>query len=88
MANERRKHERKPWNSTISYQICDGGLAEKDKISLRGETIDISAGGLCITTDRMLSPGLVIAFGETRLTGIVRWGTQSNVSFSAGIQLI
>jgi hypothetical protein len=72
MTDERGRHERRPWISRISYQVSNGGFAEADKISLRDETIDISAWGLCITNDRLLSPGLVVAFGETRLTGIAR----------------
>ncbi len=88
MNDERRKHERKPWVSSISYQVGNGGRLEEAGISLRGETSDISAGGLCITTDRLLTPGLAVAFGETRLKGVVRWGSQAESSYVAGIQLI
>jgi hypothetical protein len=88
MNDERRKHERKAWVSSINYQVSKEGPVKEEKLSLRGETSDISAGGLCITTDRLLTPGLVVAFGETRLAGVVRWGSQAESSYMAGIQLI
>jgi hypothetical protein len=88
MTDERRQYRRKPWAHAIHYQIGNGDSAEAEKITFRGETFDISAGGLRINSDKPLSPGLMIIFGETRLAGIVKWSFGSDNSYSAGIQLI
>jgi hypothetical protein len=88
MSNERRQHERKPWVSGISYRISSDDLRESDRLSLKGRILDISASGLSISTDHMLQPGLVITFGQTGLAGIVKWSSESDNSYSAGVQLI
>jgi hypothetical protein len=88
MTDERRQHRRKPWAHAINYQISKGDPAEAEKVTFRGQTFDISAGGLRINSDKPLWPGLMISFGETRLAGVVKWSCGSDDSFSAGIQLV
>jgi hypothetical protein len=86
MTDERRQHRRKPWVHDINYQIS-GGDSTETQITYRGETFDISAGGLRLNSDKPLSPGLKIAFGGTRLAGVVKWSCGAGKSYSAGIQL-
>ena len=87
MIHERRRYSRKIWNHDVTFQVSmeDAGAAQK--ITLRGEAADISAGGLRINSDTHLQPGSRICFGETSLSGVVRWSCSCGASYSSGIQL-
>jgi hypothetical protein len=84
MNDERRQHQRKQWPSSINFQIKENAKAGP---ALKAETVDMSAGGICITTNQLLPPGTVLNFGTTRLVGIVRWSTPSDKDYKIGIEL-
>jgi|WetSurMetagenome_2_1015567.scaffolds.fasta_scaffold00164_42 hypothetical protein len=88
MTDERRKNKRNPWFSKINYQVSNEDLSGDGKVTLDGEVLDISAGGLCLRTDMELLPGFLVSFGETSLAGVVRWSCRTDNSYNAGIQLI
>jgi hypothetical protein len=88
MTSERRQHKRKAWTHAIVFRICEGESAEEEKMTLRGETSDISASGLRISSTRPLSPGNRIYFGESKLEGVVKWSGREGSAYSAGIQLV
>ncbi len=88
MNEERRKHPRRSCELTVPFTV--GGLESKEsgKLFLYGDTIDISATGLCITTDYPLEPGQVLSFGNQRLVAVVKWGGKLDNSYRVGIKFI
>jgi hypothetical protein len=87
MMSERRRYKRKPWEHAISFQLGPECRDVDKGITYHGKTVDIGAGGLCLISDRLLSPGLSISFGDTKLAGVVRWSCGEGDSYSSGIQL-
>lgn len=85
MDDERRHHQRKPWPLNINLQIGDDGQVGPD---LQAETVDLSAGGICIITSQVLPPGTILNFGNTRLKGVVRWSTPFDKEYKIGVELI
>jgi len=85
--DERRQHRRRPWAHPINFQLGKDDSGEAGMVSLGGQAADISAGGLRIKSEKALSPGLRIFFGETNLSGIVKWNCISGGAYIAGIQL-
>lgn len=88
MNNELRQHPRKTWAIDVPFSINISDVIEPRKLSLYGEIIDISASGLCITTEYPLEPGHVLSFGDRGLTGIVKWGVKFDNSYRFGIKFI
>ena len=88
MHDERREHPRTPWVSNIRYEGRNSAEDVEPKIFLQGQTVDISAGGICITTTELLPPGAVLTFGTTKLVGVVRWGIPHNNEYKIGIKLV
>jgi len=87
MTPERRRYSRKSWTNDITFQIAAEDSSELKKITCRGEAADISAGGIRIKSDSLLAPGLMVFFGETGLSGVVKWSGACGTAYSAGIQL-
>lgn len=85
MSDKQRQHERKPWPLNIKLQIGDNNQLGPD---LQAETVDMSAGGICIITNQQLKIGTILNFGATRLKGVVRWSTPVDKDFKVGIELI
>jgi hypothetical protein len=88
MNEERRKHPRRPWELTVPFSIGGVDNRESGKRFLHGDTVDISATGLCITTDHPLEPGQVLSFGSQRLVAVVKWGKKVDQSYRVGIKFI
>jgi len=88
MNEERRKHPRRPWELTIPFSVAGVDNTESGKLFLNGDTVDISATGLCITTDHPLEPGQVLSFGSQRLVAVVKWGKKVDQSYRVGIKFI
>jgi hypothetical protein len=85
MSDKQRLHQRKPWPLNIKLQIADNNQVGPD---LQAETVDMSAGGICIITNQPLATGTVLNFGATQLKGVVRWSTPVDTGFKIGIELI
>lgn len=85
MSDKQRLHQRTPWPVNIKLQIGDNNQLGPD---LQAETIDVSAGGICIITNQQLETGTVLNFGTTQLKGVVRWSTPVDKDFKVGIELI
>jgi hypothetical protein len=88
MNDERRKQPRKSFELRVPFSISRLDDMESGKIFFYGHTSDISATGLCITTDRPLEPGQVLTFGSQRLTGTVRWCKKLDQNYKFGIKFI
>jgi hypothetical protein len=88
MFHERRRYSRKIWNHDVIFQVGGEAAGEGQKISFRGEAANISAGGLCLNSAAHLQPGSRISFGETTLSGVVKWSCALGAEYSSGIQLI
>jgi len=88
MNEERRKHPRRAWELKVPFSV--GGLDKMEfrKTIVHGNTIDISATGLCISTDYPLEPGQVLSFGNQSLIAIVKWGKKLDHCYRVGIKFI
>ncbi len=92
LADNNRKHERKPVSKSIScYSLSPQG-GENTSDMLSAHVIDISEAGMCIRTDYLLKPGhfLRLSDSPTECTGVVRWSMSvgSMESYRAGIQFV
>jgi c-di-GMP-binding flagellar brake protein YcgR len=87
MFHERRRYSRKIWNHDVIFQVTGEDAGEAQQTTFRGEATNISAGGLRINSETHLKPGLRISFGETTLSGVVKWSCACGAEYSAGIQL-
>jgi YesN/AraC family two-component response regulator len=91
LANNSRKHERRPAAKCITYVKVAPPDEQADR-SLTAHVLDISDAGMCIRTDCQLSLGHVLRFMEdgSPSTGIVRWtlSAGSDASYRAGIQFV
>jgi hypothetical protein len=85
MNDERRQHQRKPWPLNINLQIAENGQVGPD---MQVQTIDFSAGGICILAKQALPNGTVLNFGKTPMKGIVRWSTPFDKEHKIGVELI
>jgi hypothetical protein len=88
MNEERRKHPRRSWELTVPFTVSGSDNEESGTRLLHGNTIDISATGLCITTRHPLEPGQVLSFGDQRLVAVVKWGEKLDQSYRVGIKFI
>jgi hypothetical protein len=88
MNEERRKHPRRSWELTVPFSVSGLDNMESRKMFLYGNTIDISATGLCIATHYHLEPGQVLSFGNQRLIAVVKWGEKLDHSYRVGIKFI
>ena len=88
MNDERRKQPRKSCELRVPFSVSRLDDLESEKILLYGNTSDISATGLCISTEHPLEPGQVLTFGNRRLAGIVRWCNKLDQSYRFGIKFI
>lgn len=57
------------------------------KITLYCETVNISAGGLCIETEYPIEPGHVLRFGNN-INGIANWSSRFDNTYRIGIKFI
>lgn len=91
LADENRKHERKPISRTITC-LAVPSHGEEATGMLSAHVIDISDAGMCIRTDYLLKPGHLLKLFDSpaECTGLVRWSGSvgSTQSYCAGIQFI
>ncbi len=87
----RRQYERKPMEKTIEYSAVCPDSSERIK-NIKADIIDISSGGMGITTACPLAPGCVLMFGGgiEHTMGIVRWNrvVEANKAYRAGIEFV
>jgi YesN/AraC family two-component response regulator len=91
LANNCRKHERRPAARCITY-VKVAPPDERADGSLTAHVLDISDAGMCIQTDCRLTPGHVLKFldNTSPSMGVVRWilSTGSEEAYRAGIQFV
>jgi DNA-binding NtrC family response regulator len=88
---EERQSIRKPYAQSINYFAGVFEDAELKLLTLRGEIIDISNGGIGIRTDYHLKPGYMIRFSSELIpeeVGLVKWSMPVKDSFRAGIEFV
>jgi len=88
MNDERRKQPRKSCELRVPFSVSSLDEMESGKILLYGDTSDVSASGLCISTKHPLEPGQFLTFGNRNLAGIVRWCKKLDQSYTFGIKFI
>jgi CheY-like chemotaxis protein len=84
----KRKHERRPFRGAFDYSIKAAELEEAKILSLKGNMVDISEGGMGVITDYSLHAGQMIDIeGMDQKTGIVKWISMiDNNAFRVGIE--
>ncbi len=90
-SKEERQFARKPFLQPINYFAGVFEDGELKLLTLRGEIIDISNGGIGIRTDYDLKPGYMIRFSSEVIpqeVGLVKWSTPFKESFRAGIEFV
>jgi CheY-like chemotaxis protein len=91
LANDYRKHVRRPAARCISYVKVTPPDEQADR-SLTAHVLDISDAGMCIRTECRHQPGHVLKFidNTSPSVGVVRWilSTGSDESYRAGIQFV
>lgn len=86
---ERRQSERNPYNDIVEFMIevpGSGGM-----LGLSGKGVNISTGGICISTGYRLSPGSMVKFvnGLGDKAGVVQWSKlDGDDSCMAGIKFV
>jgi DNA-binding NtrC family response regulator len=86
----KRRHERRPFIGTFDYTIRNTELNESQILNLKGDTVDISDGGMGILTDYSLHAGQIIEIeGVDRKAGVVKWISMiGGNAFRAGIEFV
>ena len=91
LKGNRRRLERKTVRKTIVYSAACPDSSERVK-NIKADIIDISDGGMGITTTCPLAPGCMLMFGGEieHAMGIVRWNRvmEANTAYRAGIEFI
>ncbi|MEW6738585.1 MAG: PilZ domain-containing protein [Nitrospirota bacterium] len=85
---EKRKYERKPYDAELEYF-----RAGKSENMLPAVSIDISEGGIGLTSDCPLEPGQVIIFKSKEnpsilKIAIVQWSMKVSEKYRAGLMFI
>ena len=86
---DRRRYQRKPYATTVSYCLNNKTLPELKTFDRNGSVIDISEKGLCLQTANPILEGHVVYFdGAIKYTaGIVRWCEALDEFYRAGIEV-
>ncbi len=82
-----RRFERRPLVKPIEYIMSIRACSDKEMLSLRGKTVDISEAGLGIETDYPLAPGHTLwVNGGIDKAGTVKWSVKTDTVYRAGIK--
>lgn len=85
--NERR-FKRRPYVKTIDFILNVIEVNGSKNMNLKGETIDISDGGICVKTDYPLEPGHTLLFSDgIGRAGVVKWCARVDNTYKVGVQL-
>jgi len=90
-SKEDRQFSRKSLTQSINYFAGVFEDGELKVLTLKGEVIDISQGGIGIKTDYNLNPGYMIRFSSELIpqaVGLVKWCMSFEESFRVGIEFI
>jgi len=88
---EERQFARKSLKQSIDYFAGVFEDGELKVLTLRGEVIDISQGGIGLKTDSNLNPGYMIRFSSELIpqaVGLVKWSMSFEESFRVGIEFV
>jgi DNA-binding response OmpR family regulator len=92
MENRRskRRQERRPLRGNFDYSIKAPELKESKPLVLKGKMVDISDGGMGVTTDYSLHAGQMIEIeGMDQKAGIVKWISMiDSNAFRVGIEFV
>ena len=86
----KRRHERKPFSGTFDYSVKIMSSGGSNILNMKGSMVDVSDGGIGVTTDYSLHAGQTIEIeGMEHKSGIVKWiSMMSNNEFRAGIEFV
>lgn len=92
-STDRRKYPRKACDLFLKFSLTILEFFELKRISAKGTCVDISKGGIGLTTQFQLEPGHVLLFttNEELLShkiGIVKWVRGEGHNTQAGIQFV
>jgi DNA-binding NtrC family response regulator len=90
-SKEERQFSRKSLTQSIDYFAGVFEDGELKVLTLKGEIIDISQGGIGIKTDYNLNPGYMIRFSSELIpqaVGLVKWSMSFEESFRVGIEFV
>ena len=90
-SKEERQFVRKSFTKSINYFAGVFEDGELKVLTLKGEIIDISQGGIGIKTDYNLNPGYMIRFSSELIpqaVGLVKWSMSFEESFRVGIEFV
>jgi len=84
-----RKFARTPCSLEIDYSVFSNDAKQRRLIDLKANAIDMSESGIGIQTDYALTPGNIVWFnsGIVEKVGYVRWCTQADSGYRAGVEL-
>lgn len=82
--DERRKHQRKSVLEDIIFSLNIHEPLETKKVEVKGQVINRSENGLCLTTPFPLEPGHVLIINDSEI-GVVRWAKRVDSHYIAGI---
>ncbi|MCG2722488.1 MAG: class I SAM-dependent methyltransferase [Thermodesulfovibrionales bacterium] len=84
-----RKFSRTPCSIEIDYSVFSNDAKQRRLIDLKANAIDMSKAGIGIQTDYPLSAGNIVWFnsGIVEKVGYVRWCTQADSGYKAGVEL-
>jgi len=88
---EERQFARKSFTQSINYFAGVFEDGELKVLTLKGEVIDISEGGIGMKTDYNLNPGYMIRFSSDLIpqaVGLVRWSVTYKESYRVGIEFV
>lgn len=82
-----RRFERRPLVKPVEYIMSIRACSDKEMLSLKGKTVDISEAGLGIETDYPLAPGHTLwVNGGIDKAGTVKWSVKTDTVYRAGIK--
>ncbi len=91
--NEKRRHQRVPYQSLINFTVLSMHESEFRRIQFDGTIMDVSEDGIGIVTDFSLQPGQVVQWDDrhkrNRLhIGIVKWSQKQGDLYRAGVMFL
>ncbi|MDQ7788373.1 MAG: methyltransferase domain-containing protein [Thermodesulfovibrionales bacterium] len=84
-----RKFSRTPCSIEVDYSVFSNDAKQRRLIDLKANAIDMSEAGIGIQIDYPLTPGNIVWFnsGIVEKVGYVRWCTQADNGYRAGVEL-
>lgn len=90
---EKRKHKREPYSDSIEFIVLSSHEAELIRADSSGTIVDISEGGIGLTTSFPLEVGHVVEWDDKHQTGklhiaLVKWSQRLDNKYRAGLMFV